>query len=172
MLLVGLYACETTKLDPAAGESSQAQDGAEFSVLTPTEEDIIRAFRYEVDEDWLEAAILYDKLARSSIQPERSKYLLKVALMYYRGGLYDEIDPYFESLGEEDILEADQNKPANHPGRRLPRRRQDISKPADPARDRGNQRLPLQGTGIEHTLARRAGHRQAAGKRQDAHADQ
>ncbi len=108
VLLVGLYACETTnKLDPAAGDISQSQESGEFSVLTPTEEDIIRAFRYEVDEDWLEAAILYDKLARSSIQPERSKYLLKVALMYYHGGLYDEIDPYFETLGEQDILEAD-----------------------------------------------------------------
>ena len=60
VLLVGLYACETTnKLDPAAGDSDQAQESGEFSVLTPTEEDIIRAFRYEVDEDWLEAAILY-----------------------------------------------------------------------------------------------------------------
>jgi len=112
-LLIGLHACATGPRPPAQPEGSLATTPpagaeAELSVLTPTEEDIIRAFQYEVAEDWLEAAILYDKLARSSVQPERSKYLIKVALMYYRGGLYDEIDPFFDALGEDDILAADQ----------------------------------------------------------------
>src|SRR5210317_272297 len=75
---------ETDSAFPAGPDS----DGG---VLTPTEEDIVQAFAYEVEEQWLEAAVLYDKLARSSIQPERSAFLVKVALMYYYGGLYDEI---------------------------------------------------------------------------------
>jgi hypothetical protein len=110
-LLLGLAACQTgpKSTQPAiAGDRSSEPDlNADLSVLTPTEEDIIRAFRFEVDEDWLEAAVIYDKLARSSVQPERSKYLIKVALMYYRGGLYDEIDPYFDALSEDDIEESD-----------------------------------------------------------------
>lgn len=108
-ILIGLYACETGTRPPLGTDTTpNAGDDSGLSVLTPTEEDIISAFQYEVDEDWLEAAILYDKLAQSSTQPERSKYLIKVALMYYRGGLYDEIDPFFDALAEQDILEADQ----------------------------------------------------------------
>jgi len=113
-MLIGLYACESGQKPSLPSDGTQettpatGQEPEDLSVLTPTEEDIIRAFQYEVAEDWLEAAILYDKLARSSTQPDRSKYLIKVALMYYRGGLYDEIDPFFEALGEQDILESDQ----------------------------------------------------------------
>jgi len=112
-MLIGLYACESGPKPPltSAGGLEGAQipgQESELSVLTPTEEDIIRAFQFEVAENWLEAAILYDKLAQSSTQPDRSHYLIKVALMYYRGGLYDEIDPFFEALGEDDILGADQ----------------------------------------------------------------
>jgi uncharacterized protein len=108
-ILIGLSACESGPKPPLpSGGTPEGTPESELSVLTPTEEDIIRAFQYEVAEDWLEAAILYDKLAQSSTQPDRSHYLIKVALMYYRGGLYDEIDPFFEALGEEDIVAEDQ----------------------------------------------------------------
>ena len=76
--------------------------------MTPTEEDIIRAFQHEVEKEWLEAALLYDKLAQSAVQPERSDFLIKIGRMYYQAGLYDEIDPFFDELGEGDILPDDQ----------------------------------------------------------------
>ena len=110
-LLFGLAACQSGPRSPGPGSASDRSGlpdlDADLSVLTPTEEDIIRAFRFEVDEDWLEAAVIYNKLAQSSVQPERSRYLIKVALMYYQGGLYDEIDPYFDALSEQDIEESD-----------------------------------------------------------------
>jgi outer membrane PBP1 activator LpoA protein len=113
-LLLGLSACQTgpqsVKTEPS-GDSSTLSDpdlDADLSILTPTEEDIIRAFRHEVDKEWLDAVILYDKLAQSSVQPERSQFLIKVALMYYQSGLYDEIDPFFDALDEDDIQPADE----------------------------------------------------------------
>ena len=110
VLLTGLYACQSGP-KPSQSDPNSTIDGsnldADLSVLTPTEEDIIQAFRFEIDEEWLEAAILYDKLARSSLQPERSAFLIKIALMYYKGGLYDEIDPFFDALDEQDIVESD-----------------------------------------------------------------
>ena len=107
--LSGLYACQSGQQPTTTG--AEALPGpsldADSSVLTPTEEDIIKAFQFEVGKQWLEAAVVYDDLARSSVQPERSAYLIKVAVMYYQGGLYDEIDPFFEALGEQDILPGD-----------------------------------------------------------------
>ena len=78
--------------------------------MTPTEEDIIQAFEYETSEQWLEASVLYNRLAQSAVQPERSAFLIKVALMYYHGGFYAEIDPFFDELGEGDILPQDEIK--------------------------------------------------------------
>jgi len=110
-LLFGLYACQTGQ-QPATTTSAETglpepDLDADASVLTPTEEDIIRAFQFEVNEEWLDAALVYDKLARSSVQPDRSAYLIKVSEMYYQAGLYDEIDPFFEGLAEDDIQGAD-----------------------------------------------------------------
>jgi len=112
-LTLGLAACQSgPSRQPAADGSDSARvsldPNAIDEILTPTEEDIIRAFEYETDEQWLEAAVLYDKLSQSSVQPERSAFLIKVAHMYYLGGLYDEIDPFFETLGDQDILLQDQ----------------------------------------------------------------
>ena len=115
VLLTGLYACQSSpKPSQSAADgtitSSNVQTSdldADLSVLTPTEEDIIQAFRHEIDEEWLDAAIVYDKLARSSVQPERSAFLIKIALMYYKAGLYGEIDPFFDALDEQDIVESD-----------------------------------------------------------------
>ena len=113
-LLLGLSACQTgiqsDKTEPSADSSTLSDPDldADLSILTPTEEDIIRAFRHEIDKEWLDAAILYDKLAQSSVQPERSHFLIKIALMYYQGGLYTEIDPFFDALDEGDIHPSDE----------------------------------------------------------------
>jgi len=108
-LSLGLAACQTGLRTTPDGTATSLDPDAADSILTPTEEDLIQAFQYEADKQWLEAAVLYDKLAQSSIQPERSTYLLKVAQMYFEGGLYDEIDPFFDGLREEDILPQDLN---------------------------------------------------------------
>jgi len=112
VLTLGLVACESgPPKGPVSGTTGAAtisvDPDTDAAILTPTEEDIIQAFHYELDEQWLEAAVLYDRLAQSSVQPERSAFLIKVALMYYHGGLYDEIDPFFAELGEQDILQQD-----------------------------------------------------------------
>ena len=111
-LAVGLVACQSGPSQQPLTEGDQTtaniEPGAEGEILTPTEEDIIQAFEHEVDQQWLEAAILYEKLAQSSIQPERSAFLVKVGLMYYRGEFYNEIDPFFDQLNEQDILPQDQ----------------------------------------------------------------
>jgi hypothetical protein len=94
LLLLGLFACQAPTPEPVEPTPDVVTPPAQeietdLSVLTPTEEDIIRAFHFEVEEEWLDAAILYDKLAQSAVQPERSAFLIKIALMYYRAGLYD-----------------------------------------------------------------------------------
>ncbi len=109
-LLAGLVACQTGPRPPSPGDG--VTDGQllddDGRVLTPLEEMLVRAFEYESQDQWLEASVLYEDLARQSEQPERSSYLVRVAEMYYRAGLYDQIDPFFESLGEPDILAQDQ----------------------------------------------------------------
>jgi uncharacterized protein len=116
MLLLGLYACQAPSTKPVEPSPDTVEPGApvteietDISVLTPTEEDIIRAFQHEVEKEWLDAALLYDKLARSAVQPDRSAFLIKIAMMYYQAGLYDEIDPFFDDLGEDEIVAADIN---------------------------------------------------------------
>ena len=107
-LSLGLAACQTGPQTPVGSADITVDPDADAGILTPTEEDIILAFEYEVNEQWLEASVVYNKLASSAVQPERSAFLLKVALMYYRGGFYSEIDPYFEGLAEGDILPQDE----------------------------------------------------------------
>ncbi len=121
-LVLGLAACESGPpkqpvTDSVAPGLLPAVPDSTIEVLTPTEEDIIQAFDYELEKQWLEAAVLYNKLAQSSVQPERSAFLIKVALMYYKCGLYDEIDSFFDALNELDILQQDlKNKQAIQAG--------------------------------------------------------
>ncbi|MEM7562065.1 MAG: penicillin-binding protein activator [Pseudomonadota bacterium] len=108
-----LNACQTTSQTTVVSSTEEStllplEDEGSIEVLTPTEEDIIQAFDHETAEQWLEAAVLYDRLAQNSVQPERSAFLIKVALMYYHAELYDEIDEFFEALAPEDILQQDQ----------------------------------------------------------------
>lgn len=110
--MLALISCQggpsKTPVDPAAdGSSTDSSGAAVIDQLTPAEEDIIRAFELETEEQWLEAAELYNKLANGSVQPERSAFLIKGALMMYNAGLFTEIDPYFDSLSDQDILLQD-----------------------------------------------------------------
>lgn len=117
-LLFGVAACQTGQ-EPVSAEGTMAEDSAISDLmsserragdafLTPTEEEIIQAFDHELAEEWFKAALLYEKLAATSVQPERSAFLIKAALMYYYGGMYEDIDPHFESLRETDILPKDE----------------------------------------------------------------
>jgi len=109
MLTIGLSACQTGPQQAKTADISVSPE-TDRGLLTPTEEDILTAFEYETDGKYLEAGVLYNKLAQSSVQPERSAFLIKVALMYYKGEFYDEIEPFFDELGENDILPQDQIK--------------------------------------------------------------
>ena len=117
ILLLALNACQIpSSVQPGteAGASpiTQTQEmldqlSAEV-ILTPTEEDIIRAFDLESSEQWAQAGDLYLELAEGSIQPERSSFYLRAAVMLYYDELYTYIEPFFESLDENAILEQDQ----------------------------------------------------------------
>ena len=108
-LSLGLTACESGRQFGSDGSDTTlpADPDAASGILTPTEEDIIRAFQYEVDKQWLEASVLYDKLAQSSTQPEALRISTQVALMYFEGGSTKKLILISIQLGEQDILELD-----------------------------------------------------------------
>ncbi|MCP4228909.1 MAG: hypothetical protein GY771_02015, partial [bacterium] len=88
ILITTISACQTT---PKTGQTEPDDGtitvpGATGTELTSTEEDIIRAFELETDKSWLEAAQLYQSLAENGIQPDRSSFYIRAALMFY----YDE----------------------------------------------------------------------------------
>ncbi|MFT4608865.1 MAG: outer membrane PBP1 activator LpoA protein, partial [Chitinophagales bacterium] len=105
MLIVTISACQTptqtasqtTNLDPSSDLLS-----------TPSEEEILAAFKLESNQYWLDAASAYHMLATKSDQPERSSFLIKSAFMYYQAGNYSDIHTFFDSLPEGYILEQDQ----------------------------------------------------------------
>ncbi|MCP4487193.1 MAG: penicillin-binding protein activator [Gammaproteobacteria bacterium] len=109
VLITAISACQTV---PKTGHTTPV-DGtatvpdASATELTPTEEEIIRAFELETAKSWLEAAQLYQSLAENSIQPERSSFYIRAALMFYYDERYLYIEPFFSSLAETDILERD-----------------------------------------------------------------
>ena len=62
-LAISLAACQAGPAkQPGTGSSetttANIEPGSNTEILTPTEEDIIQAFEHEVDERWLEAAVL------------------------------------------------------------------------------------------------------------------
>ncbi len=86
------------------GTSADLDDGP---LLSETEEAIVQAFQLETAQSWLEAALVYQELAETSPQPDRSSFFIRTALMFYNDERYDYIEPYFESLLETDIVEQD-----------------------------------------------------------------
>ncbi len=75
-----------------------------------TAEDIIIARQYEADLQWSQAAEMYRYMAQQSQQPDRSRYLQKAALMLYKDGRTSEIEAFYESLEEGDLIQEDQQK--------------------------------------------------------------
>ena len=59
---------------------------------------------YEQLREWPEAIAMYRFLAEQSPQPEHSVYLQKTALMMYRAQQYSEIEKFYNSLQETELL--------------------------------------------------------------------
>lgn len=95
LILAFLYGCQTTSVTKplVAGKT--------------TAEDILIAQQLEQDQQWDNAAEMYRYLADRSIQPDRSVYLQKTALMLYKAGRMDEIEPYYENLQLDDLAETE-----------------------------------------------------------------
>ena len=72
-----------------------------------TPEDIMIAQQYENEEQWDLAHEMYIYLGNNSIQPERSGYLQKAALMLTKGGRFEAVEGYYQSLNEGDLLPDD-----------------------------------------------------------------
>jgi outer membrane PBP1 activator LpoA protein len=103
-----LSACQTATQPSLETTSAEAELAPEDKpVLTEREEKIVQAFQLEVNESWLEAADMYQTLAENSTQPDRSSFFIRAALMFHNYGLYDYIEPFFDSLQETDITEQD-----------------------------------------------------------------
>ena len=75
-----------------------------------TAESVIMAADFERHQQWLEAATLYRHLADQSAQPQRSRYLQKTALMLYRSGRFEQVEDFYNSLKDDDILPPEQVK--------------------------------------------------------------
>lgn len=65
------------------------------------------AQQYENEAQWDLANEMYLYLAQNSIQPERSSYLQKAALMLAKAGRFDEIEDYYLALEEGDLTPED-----------------------------------------------------------------
>ena len=73
-----------------------------------TIEDLLTAELYEQQQQWEQAAGMYQYLAQNTEQPERSRYLQKLALMLYQMQRYDDVQSLYESLDEGELSEQDQ----------------------------------------------------------------
>jgi outer membrane PBP1 activator LpoA protein len=108
MLIITISACQTPREAPRQTDLQTIELGpAPRSLLTPSSEEILDAFKLESDQYWFLAAIAYQVLATKSDQPERSSFLIKSALMAYYAGDYSDIPTFFDSFPEADILEQD-----------------------------------------------------------------
>ncbi|MDJ0832045.1 MAG: penicillin-binding protein activator [Gammaproteobacteria bacterium] len=72
-----------------------------------TIEDRLIAEQYEQQQEWEPAASMYQYLAQNSEQPERSRYLQKMALMLYQMQRYEDVQNLYQSLAEEELLEPE-----------------------------------------------------------------
>ena len=86
-----LFGCQTTSISKpvSAGKT--------------TAEDILIARHFEENMQWDNAAEMYQYMAYQSPQPDKSVYLQKTALMFYRAGRYDQIEAFYEALQEGDL---------------------------------------------------------------------
>jgi uncharacterized protein len=75
-----------------------------------TAEDVLIARQLEVTLQWNNAAEMYRYMAYQSQQPDKSVYLQKTALMLYKAGRVDEIETFYESLQDGDLLENEFQK--------------------------------------------------------------
>jgi outer membrane PBP1 activator LpoA protein len=99
-ITLGAISCSTTSRVSRQPEASQQV----------TAESIIMANDFERNQQWLEAATLYRHLADQSAQPQRSRFLQKTALMLYRSGRIAQVEDFYNSLNDDDILPAEQVK--------------------------------------------------------------
>lgn len=97
-LVLGLSACQT---------GTQTGLGSGPDATQP--KDVLAALNLEQDEAWLDAAEAYQVIANKYRQPEKSKFYTRAALMLYKGENHHAVEPFFETLQPEDILEQDQN---------------------------------------------------------------
>ncbi len=112
LLLIKITTISACQPTPKTGQTEPDDGtitvpGATGTELTETEQELVRAFELEAEKNWLEAAQLYQSLAENSIQPERSSFYIRAALMFYYDERYRYIEPFFNSLEETDILEQD-----------------------------------------------------------------
>ena len=105
-----LGACQTATVSKTPGEKPKVVSATTGeTLLSPQEEQLIKAFHLETSGSWIEAAEAYQSLAESGTQPDRSSFYINSALMYYKAERYSFIEPFFEALGEEDIQVQDEN---------------------------------------------------------------
>lgn len=77
------------------------------TVSRTTAEDILIARQFEEERQWEPAAGMYQYLGQNSIQPERSQYYQKAALMLYKAGQFDELTDYYTNLAEDELIADD-----------------------------------------------------------------
>ncbi|MDH5354331.1 MAG: penicillin-binding protein activator, partial [Gammaproteobacteria bacterium] len=97
--MMSITACQTVP-------TKSVIDDQDFSLSTE-EENIIRALQLETEKSWVEAAQFYQSMAENAQQPERSAYYIRAGLMFYYQQRYNYIEPYFNALKDDDILEQD-----------------------------------------------------------------
>ena len=107
-LILAVSACQTLPKSETSGSPGSGTSQV-LNTPSPTEGEILWAYALETDKQWAEAALSYRELAEKSAQPERSAFYIKSALMLYYSEQYLLIEPFFESLQEQDILPQDAN---------------------------------------------------------------
>jgi hypothetical protein len=112
ILSAAISACQTGPVvekevvEPAVETVPKVIDEA----LTISPEDkFLQALTLESEEAWIEAAQAYQSLAEESTLPNRSTYYISSALMIYKAERYRYIEPFFESLDQDDILPNDES---------------------------------------------------------------